>query len=264
MSKQPMIVYGAAKPSQLSKRKAVLAYLAFVQYLLIEPPTEGAERPFRSVLPWIEAGLYPWTQPPAQHTQIAIRSICDFDAPWIAMDGYGYSSPLLLSSLRSPAGMNGKYLRLTPPPEPVCYQTGQPFAQFEPKTLYLFDGAAPVVLGRASSRRENNRLSEPDNAYLKVPTGQTALGREHAALCLYIAMKERDGMILPADDAMTTYTTLLNPHSEPYRLNNCSRVRLGINGAITVRFLVDVVFELSDTDKWSSTSNKRFIRALPS
>ncbi|KAJ6568061.1 hypothetical protein DFH09DRAFT_1155687 [Mycena vulgaris] len=164
--------------------------------------------------------------------------------------------------------MNGKYIRLTPPPEPMCYQNGKPFAQFDAKTLYMVDGADPVIIGRASSRRENNRMNDPDNGYLKVPTGQTALGREHALLCvrnnaLYIAMKERDGMIMPADDAMSTYTSLLNPHSESYHLNNNSRVRLGINGAINVKFLVDVVFEISDTDKWSAAYNKRFIRALP-
>jgi hypothetical protein len=80
--------------------------------------------------------------------------------------------------------MSGRYIRLTPPPEPVCYQTGQPFAQFSPKTLYMVEGADPVILGRASSKRSNKRMNDPDTGYLQVPTGQTALGREHALLCV--------------------------------------------------------------------------------
>ncbi|KAJ7144141.1 hypothetical protein C8R44DRAFT_865122 [Mycena epipterygia] len=164
--------------------------------------------------------------------------------------------------------MNGKYIRITPPPEPEC--NGKLFAQFDPKTIYMVEGADPVILGRASSKRENNRMNDPDNGYLKVPTGQTALGRQHAVLCvrnnaLYIAMKERDGMIIPvhAQDATPMHPSLLSPHSEAYHLQNYSRVRLGINGAISVKFLVDVVFEVSDTDKWSSSSHKRFIKDLP-
>jgi hypothetical protein len=79
--------------------------------------------------------------------------------------------------------MNGKYIRLTPPPDTELHQNGKPFAQFDPKTIYLVEGADPIILGRASSR-DNKRLNDPDNGYLKVPTGQTALGREHALLCV--------------------------------------------------------------------------------
>lgn len=80
--------------------------------------------------------------------------------------------------------LDGKYIRLTPPPETEVDHTGKPFAQFDPKTIYLVDGADPIILGRASARRESNRMNDPDTGYLKVPTGQTALGREHAMLCV--------------------------------------------------------------------------------
>lgn len=40
--------------------------------------------------------------------------------------------------------------------------------------------------------------------------------------------------------------------------------RLGVNGAIGLKLLVDVIFQISDTDRWSSASRKRFIKDLPS
>ncbi|KAJ7813959.1 hypothetical protein B0H14DRAFT_2851784 [Mycena olivaceomarginata] len=147
--------------------------------------------------------------------------------------------------------MNGQFVRLTPAPEMELHENGKPFAQFDPKTVYLVEGADPIVLGRASSR-DTKRINDPDNGYLKVPTGQTALGREHALLCvrnntLYIAMKERDGMIM---DAMSAHPRLMGPCSEYYPVLNGSRVRLGVNGAPSVNFLVDIVFEISDSDRW--------------
>lgn len=80
--------------------------------------------------------------------------------------------------------MNGKYIRLAPPPEAELHQNGKPFAQFDPKTIYLVEGADPLIIGRASSKAGANRINDVDNGYLKVPSGQTALGREHALLCL--------------------------------------------------------------------------------
>jgi hypothetical protein len=93
--------------------------------------------------------------------------------------------------LRTPASrqspflnsMNGQFVRLTPAPEMELHENGKPFAQFDSKTVYLVEGADPIVLGRASSR-DTKRINDPDNGYLKVPTGQTALGREHALLCV--------------------------------------------------------------------------------
>ncbi|KAF7378186.1 hypothetical protein MSAN_00243100 [Mycena sanguinolenta] len=161
--------------------------------------------------------------------------------------------------------MNGKYIRLAPPSENELHQNGKPFAQFDPKTIYLVEGADPIVVGRASSQLSSGRMSDMDNGYLKVPRGQTALGREHALLCLrndtlYIAMKDRDGLIL--HDGVTHHR-LLSPCSEYFPLRTNSRVRLGINGAFAVNFLVDVIFTISDTDLWTSPVKKRFIRALP-
>ncbi|KAJ7302254.1 hypothetical protein DFH08DRAFT_1089867 [Mycena albidolilacea] len=157
--------------------------------------------------------------------------------------------------------MNGQFVRLTPAPEMELHENGKPFAQFDPKTVYLVEGADPIVLGRASSR-DTKRINDPDNGYLKIPTGQTALGREHALLCLrssklYIAMKERDGMIM---DAMSAHPRFC---SEYYPVLNGSRVRLGVNGAPSVNFLVDVVFEISDSDRWSASTDKQFIKQLP-
>ncbi|KAJ7134099.1 hypothetical protein C8R46DRAFT_1139583 [Mycena filopes] len=159
--------------------------------------------------------------------------------------------------------MDGKYVRLTPPPASALHENGKPFAQFAPKTLYLLEGAEPIILGRASTA---SRMDEPDTGYLTVPRGQTALGREHALLCVrngtvYVAMKDRDGLIF--HDASGLQPRLLSPPSEYFPLRNNSRVRLGVNGAFTVNVLVDVIFQISDTDPWSSVSKKRFIRALP-
>ncbi|KAJ7255007.1 hypothetical protein B0H12DRAFT_1114477 [Mycena haematopus] len=123
--------------------------------------------------------------------------------------------------------MNGKFVRLTPAPQMELHQNGKPFAQFDPKTIYLVEGADPIIIGRASSR-DKSRFNDPDNGYLKVPTGQTALGREHAFLCLrnnalYIAMKQRDGMIL---DASSGHWRSMGPHSEYYPVLNRSRIYL--------------------------------------
>jgi hypothetical protein len=75
--------------------------------------------------------------------------------------------------------MNGKYIRPTPHQRPNCTN---PLCS--PKTLYLFDGVDPIILGRASSEAAENRLNDADNGYAKVPSGRTTLGREHALLCL--------------------------------------------------------------------------------
>lgn len=80
--------------------------------------------------------------------------------------------------------MNGKYIRLAPPPVSAPSPMGKEFAQFDPKTLYLVDGAQPVPLGRASKNSTQRRPNDPDNGFLRVPTGQTALGARHALLCL--------------------------------------------------------------------------------
>jgi hypothetical protein len=79
--------------------------------------------------------------------------------------------------------MNGKFVRLTAAHETELHENGKPFAQFDPKTVYLVEGADPIILGRASLR-DKKRTNDPDNGYLKVPNGQTALGREHALLCV--------------------------------------------------------------------------------
>jgi hypothetical protein len=79
--------------------------------------------------------------------------------------------------------MNGKYIRLTPPVD-LHRSDGMEYVNFDPKTVYLVDGADPIILGRASSKRENNRPNDPDTGYLKVPTGKTALGQQHALLCV--------------------------------------------------------------------------------
>ncbi|KAJ7779796.1 hypothetical protein B0H16DRAFT_1499883 [Mycena metata] len=160
--------------------------------------------------------------------------------------------------------MSGQYIRLTAPPATERHH-GKAFAQFDPKTLYLVEGADPVALGRASSQRGSHRANDPDTGYLNVPTGQTALGRDHALLCvrndcLYIAMKEHDGAIL---GAMLVELRLLSPHSEYYHIPSGSRIRLGVNGAVGVQLLVDIIVEISATDRWSATSRKRFIKGLP-
>ncbi|KAK7032681.1 hypothetical protein R3P38DRAFT_2918378 [Favolaschia claudopus] len=159
--------------------------------------------------------------------------------------------------------MSGKYIHLAPPPEDELHQNGKPYAQFDPKTIYLVEGADPIILGRASSKSVS-RNNEADNGYLKVPSGQTALGREHASLCLrngvlYIAMKERDGLIFHD----STHPRMLDRSSEFFPLRRLSRVRLGVNGAFSVNYLVDVIFDIADTDHWSSPVKKRFVRALP-
>ncbi|KAJ7266465.1 hypothetical protein B0H12DRAFT_161783 [Mycena haematopus] len=162
--------------------------------------------------------------------------------------------------------MKGKYIRLAPPSETELHQNGKPFAQFDPKIIYLVEGADPIIVGRASSKPGiTSRLNDSDNAYLKVPKGQTALGREHALLCLrngtlYVAMKDRDGLIL--QDGIT-HPRLLSPLSEYSPLRDNSRLRLGVNGAFSVNFLVDVIISISDTDLWSPPIRKRFIRELP-
>ncbi|CAK5266262.1 unnamed protein product [Mycena citricolor] len=140
------------------------------------------------------------------------------------------------------------------------------FARFSPKTLCLIDGADPVTIGRASAKRGSGRTDELDNGFLTVPRGKTALGSQHAMVCvrngvLYIAMKERDGLIL--NDAGEGHARLLNPFSEFYPLESNSRVRLGVNGATSVPFLVDIIFEIDESDVWSGVSKKRFIRPLP-
>ncbi|KAK6981764.1 hypothetical protein R3P38DRAFT_3113399 [Favolaschia claudopus] len=145
--------------------------------------------------------------------------------------------------------MSGKYIHLAPPPEDELHQNGKPYAQFDPKTIYLVEGADPIILGRASSKSVS-RSNEADNGYLKVPSGQTALGREHASLCLrngvlYIAMKERDGLIF--HDA--THPRMLDRSSDGW----------GVNGAFSVTHLVDVIFDIADTDHWSSPVKKRFV-----
>jgi hypothetical protein len=91
-------------------------------------------------------------------------------------------------------------------------------------------------------------------------------------------MKERDGMIM---DAMSAHPRLMEPRSEycpmlngsrivskknisaPFHLDRPTTQRLGINGAPSVNFLVDVVFEISDSDRWSASTDKRFIKQLP-
>jgi hypothetical protein len=90
-------------------------------------------------------------------------------------------------------------------------------------------------------------------------------------------MKERDGMIM---DAMSAHPRLMGPCSEYYPVLNGSRVvsknnstpfhfdrpttqRLGVNGAPSVNFVVDIVFEISDSDRWSASTGKRFIKQLP-
>jgi hypothetical protein len=95
---------------------------------------------------------------------------------------FGTSTHTGISPVTIPNSMNGQFVRLTPAPEMELHD-GKPFAQFDPKTVYLVEGADPIVLGRASSR-DTKRINDPDNGYLKVPTGQTALGREHALLCV--------------------------------------------------------------------------------
>ncbi|KAK6996817.1 hypothetical protein R3P38DRAFT_3070662 [Favolaschia claudopus] len=136
--------------------------------------------------------------------------------------------------------MSGKYIHLAPPPEDELHQNGKPYAQFDPKTIYLVEG---------------RRSYHPRPSYL---------GREHASLCLrngvlYIAMKERDGLIF--HDA--THPRMLDRSSEFFPLRPLSRVRLGVNGAFSVTHLVDVIFDIADTDHWSSPVKKRFVRALP-
>jgi hypothetical protein len=48
-------------------------------------------------------------------------------------------------------------------------QTGKLLVQFDPKIIYLSEGAD---LGRASSR-DKTRINDPDTGYLKFPTGRT-------------------------------------------------------------------------------------------
>ncbi|KAF7295746.1 hypothetical protein HMN09_01116900 [Mycena chlorophos] len=173
--------------------------------------------------------------------------------------------------------MNGRYVRLTPPSLPVSPLAVAPptYAQFDPKTLYLVDGAEPIVLGRASKSLASGRMNDPDNGYLKVPTGKTALGSRHALLCLrngvvYIAMKERDGLVSPSEGAAPRE---VQPQSEYMALRNGARVRLGVAGAASpeVTLLVDIIFHIADTDVWRLPSGKqlrptkgsRFLRDLP-
>ncbi|KAJ7023176.1 hypothetical protein C8F04DRAFT_1306240 [Mycena alexandri] len=155
--------------------------------------------------------------------------------------------------------MDGKYVRLTPPSATELHQNGKPFAQFTPKNLYLLEGADPIILGRASSNPANYRMNDVDTGYLKVPNGQTALwARTRIALCE--ERHYRDGLLF--HDASPLQPRLLSPLSEYFPLRTNSRLRLGVNGAFSVSILVDVIFQISDTDQ-SSLSKKRFIRDLP-
>ncbi|KAF7378238.1 hypothetical protein MSAN_00248700 [Mycena sanguinolenta] len=63
------------------------------------------------------------------------------------------------------------------------HPNGQPFFQFDPKTICLVQGADLIMIGRASSRGYS-RVNDPDSGYFKVLTGQMTLGSEHAWLCL--------------------------------------------------------------------------------
>ncbi|KAJ7865174.1 hypothetical protein B0H14DRAFT_2574072 [Mycena olivaceomarginata] len=131
--------------------------------------------------------------------------------------------------------------------------------------------ADPLIIGRASSKAGANRINDVDNGYLKVPSGQTALGREHALLCLrngtlYVAMKDRDGLIF--QDAVT-HPRQLNPNSEYFppatqlaAATGRKRRVSALFGRCTSAFISDEATAPGTSENESSTATHPYVKLL--